>query len=168
MTRPRYPSQFQVDTRSRLDATTAAFDESLLACLRDAAFRDGDGRLFEPWPAWPANGSHDGFIALAWTGPGDRRRLVAVNFAGDPGRCFVGLPWDDLSGRSWRLSDLLGTAAYDHDGADLTARGLYLDLPTWGCHAFEVRPAAGEPSKGDRTVRSRPTSQAPMAPGGES
>jgi hypothetical protein len=51
------------------------------------------------------------------------------------------LPWDDLaSGRTWRFADRLGTAVYDRDGADLFARGLYLDMPAWGYHAFEVQP----------------------------
>jgi hypothetical protein len=31
-------------------------------------------------------------------------------------------------------------AVYDRDGTDLAARGLYLDMPPWGAHAFEVQP----------------------------
>jgi hypothetical protein len=49
------------------------------------------------------------------------------------------LPWDDLEGRTWRLQDQLGDAVYDRDGTDLSARGLYLDMPAWGYHAFHVR-----------------------------
>jgi hypothetical protein len=51
------------------------------------------------------------------------------------------LPWSDLPGRTWRLRDLLGVAVYDRDGTDLASRGLYLDMPAWGYHAFEVQPA---------------------------
>jgi hypothetical protein len=36
------------------------------------------------------------------------------------------------------LRDLLGPAQYEREGADLAERGLYLDLPEWGYHVFEV------------------------------
>ena len=55
------------------------------------------------------------------------------------GQGYVGLPWHDLAGRPWQLHDRLGPARYERDGTDLATRGLYLDLPAWGCHAFEVR-----------------------------
>ena len=43
---------------------------------------------------------------------------------------------------TWRLADRLGPARYDRSGDDLAARGLYLDLPAWGHHVFEVRASA--------------------------
>jgi hypothetical protein len=36
------------------------------------------------------------------------------------------------------LRDLLGEARYERGGDDLAGRGLYLDIPGWGCHVFEV------------------------------
>ena len=61
-----------------------------------------------------------------------------VNYADCQSQCYVALPWGDLTGHTWRLQDRLGEAIYDRDGADLSARGLYLDLSAWGYHAFEV------------------------------
>jgi hypothetical protein len=61
-----------------------------------------------------------------------------VNYAAHQSQCYVALPWNDLAGRTWRLRDRLGAALYERDGADLAARGLYLDLPAWGYHAFEL------------------------------
>jgi hypothetical protein len=69
------------------------------------------------------------------------RRLVTVNYSGHPSQCYVPLPWEDLGGRAFRLADRLGPAVFDRSGDDLSARGLYLDLPAWGYHVFEVRPA---------------------------
>jgi hypothetical protein len=37
------------------------------------------------------------------------------------------------------LADLMGPARYERDGA--AREGLYLDLPAWGFHVFEVRAA---------------------------
>jgi hypothetical protein len=121
------------------DASIADFYDRLLACLNDPAFRDGRWQLLDARPAWKGNGSNDAFIAFSWTGPGGRRRLVAVNYAGHQSQCYVTLPWGDLAGQSWRLHDQLGGAIYDRDGADLAAQGLYLDLPPWGYHAFDAQ-----------------------------
>jgi glycosidase len=122
------------------DMAIGAFYDGLLACLKDPAFRDGEWHLLDARPAWDGNGSNEGFIAFSWSGPGNRRRLVAVNYAGHQSQCYLRLPWEDLAGRTWRLADRLGEAVYDRDGADLSARGLYLDVPAWGYHAFEVTP----------------------------
>jgi hypothetical protein len=119
----------------------AAFYDGLLECLKDPAFRDGDWQLLGCRPAWDGNETWDSFVAFSWTGPGERRRLVAVNYADHQGQCYVGMPWRDLDGRTWRLQDLTGPAAYDRAGGDLTGQGLYLDMPAWGYHVFAVSPA---------------------------
>ncbi len=123
------------------EAGIAAFYERLLECLKDPAFHDGDWQLLECRPAWDGNGTWNSFVAFAWTGPNDARRLVAVNYASHPGQCYVALPWGDLFGRTFCLRDLTGPFAYDREGADLAGRGLYLDLPGWGYHAFAVETA---------------------------
>jgi hypothetical protein len=120
------------------DAAIATFYDQLLSCLRDPAYREGDWQLLEARPAWEGNLSNDACLVFAWNGPGDSRRLVAVNYSGHQAQCYVTLPWGDLDGRTWRLEDRLGEAIYDRDGNDLSARGLYLDLPAWGHHAFTV------------------------------
>jgi hypothetical protein len=124
------------------DAAIAAFYDIVLGCLKDPAFREGDWRLLECRPAWDGNPTWDDFVAFSWTGPGDRRHIVAVNYSPHASQCYVAPPWDDLSGRGWRLADRLGPHRYDRSGDDLAARGLYLDLPAWGHHVFEVRASA--------------------------
>ena len=122
------------------DASIAAFYDALLACLKDPAFRDGRWQLLDARPAWEGNGSNDAFIVFAWTGPEELRRLVAVNYGGHQSQCYVAMPWMDLDGRRWRLRDRLSEAVYERDGNQLSTRGLYLDLPAWGYHAFEANP----------------------------
>lgn len=123
------------------DPATVAFYDHLLACLRDPAFRDGAWQLLDCREAWAGNPTADDFVAFSWTGPGGSRRLVAVNYSPHQSQCYVGLPWGDLPGRTWRLKDRLGPAVYDRDGEDLARRGLYLDLTAWGYHVFEVHPS---------------------------
>ena len=122
------------------DTAIASFYDGLLECLKDPAFRDGGWQLLECRPAWDGNGTWDSFVAFSWTGPGEARRVVAVNYSPHPGQCYVAMPWADLDGRTWRLRDLMGTAAYERAGGDLARQGLYLDMPGWGYHVFAVVP----------------------------
>jgi len=120
------------------DPEVVAFYAQLLDCLRDPAFRDGSWQLLEPRPAWDGNRTWDSFVAFCWTGPGQRRRLVAVNYSDHRAQCYLALPWPDLCGGRWTLKDWLSPAVYERNGDDLAQQGLYLDLPEWGYHVFEV------------------------------
>ncbi|MDK2890731.1 MAG: hypothetical protein PWR21_1363 [Methanoculleus sp.] len=122
------------------DRAIEEFYRGLFTCLRLPAFRDGEWRLLDCNPAWEGNPSHDGYIAFAREMEG-QRCLVAVNYAPGRSQCYVPLPWADLAGKAVRLNDLMGPARYDRDGEALLSPGLYLDIPGWGCHVFEV---AGE------------------------
>ena len=126
-----------------VDEAIRSFYGRALACLKDPAFRDGIWQLLACRPAWEGNASSDDFIAFAWTGPGEGRRLVAVNYSEHASQCYVGLPWSDLPGRAWRLADRMGDAVYERPGDDLAERGLYLDIPAWAYHVFDVVPAGG-------------------------
>ena len=37
-----------------------------------------------------------------------------------------------------RFDDLTGAVCFDRDRHDLDTRGLYLDVPAWGYHVFDV------------------------------
>ena len=52
------------------------------------------------------------------------------------------LPFSDLFGRPVRLQDLMSSAVYERNGDDLLLPGLYLDMPPWGYHVFEVNGVA--------------------------
>jgi len=125
-----------------VDESIRDFYGRLLACLKDPAFREGDWRLLECRAAWDGNPTSDDFVAFSWTGPGDRRRMVTVNYAGHRSQCYVGMPWNDMRGRNWRLTDRMGSDVYDRSGDDLAAKGHYLDMTAWGFHVFEVEPLA--------------------------
>ena len=122
------------------DDTVQQFYERLLAVLRDPTVRDGAWRLLECVPAWDGNGTWDGFVAWSWQGGGGRRLLVVVNYAPDQGQCYVRLPWDDLAPITVRLNDLMREVTYDRAGGEMVSKGLYLDLPPWGYHVFEMKP----------------------------
>jgi Alpha amylase, catalytic domain len=120
------------------DKTLQQFYADLLAVIRQPPLRDGTWSLVDCVPAWDGNGTSDCFIAWCWQGADDQRRLVAVNYAPNQSQCYVRFPFPPVSGRTVRLKDLTSTAAYDRDGNELVSRGLYLDLPPWGFHVFDV------------------------------
>jgi hypothetical protein len=121
-----------------VDVPLGRFYDALRAVLRQPAVRDGEWSLLECVPAWEGNGTWDGFICSGWRGPEDRRILVTVNYAPSGGQCYVRLPFGELRGSSIRLRDRTSDAVYDRSGDDLLARGLYLDLPGFGYHVFDV------------------------------
>jgi hypothetical protein len=137
--------------RAPLEATDEAlqqFYRRLRAVLQHPAFRDGEWRLLECAAAWDANWTADCFVAWVWKGAAGDRRLVAVNYAANQSQCYVRVPPQDLGERLVRFEDLMGGGRFDRENSDLEARGLYLDVPAWGYHVFDVtaigRAAFGE------------------------
>jgi hypothetical protein len=63
-----------------------------------------------------------------------------VNYAQHQSQCYLRLLFPEWGKASLHLNDLLSPASYARDGDDLLQRGLYLDLPAWGYHVFEVIP----------------------------
>jgi hypothetical protein len=117
------------------------FYERLLDVLRRPDVRQGQWQLLECLPAWDGNRSSNAFIAYAWQDARGDRLLVAVNYAPHHSQCYVRLPLAGLGGSQWRLQDLLGDARYEREGNDLQSRGLYLDVPPWHVHVFELKVA---------------------------
>jgi hypothetical protein len=115
------------------------FYERLLGVLRKPVVRNGDWRLLECVPAWDGNWTWDGFLAFGWQ-LDTARMLVVVNYAGNQGQCYVRVPFAHLFGRVVRLNDLMSGARYERAGSELASTGLYVDLPSWGYHVFEVEP----------------------------
>jgi hypothetical protein len=120
------------------DKECGRFYHQLLAVLRQPAVRQGEWRILECVPAWEGNGTWDSVIAWSCHAPDGQRLLVVVNYGGHQSQCYVRLPFSDLAGRTARLQDLMSVAGYDRNGSDLESRGLYLDLPPWGYHVFDV------------------------------
>jgi hypothetical protein len=115
-----------------------SFYDRLLSLVRHPVLRDGAWRLLDCASAWEGNRTCDSFVAFAWEGGDGQRLLAVVNYSASRGQCFVRVPFQGLGGSTFRLQDLLEPISYDRDGTDLATRGLYLDMPAWGYHAFQV------------------------------
>lgn len=121
-----------------VDQRIEDFYRRLLGALQHPTVRNGDWQLLECLPVSNDNSSRDSFIAFAWQNSGSQRLLVAVNYSGHPGQCYVRIPFPELGERPWQLRDLLSDATYEREGSDLQTHGLYLDVAPWQAHVFAM------------------------------
>jgi glycosidase len=122
------------------DEAVKQFYERLLAVMRKTTVRDGDWRVLECGPAWDGNWTFDGFLAFGWQ-RNAARLLVVVNYADNQGQCYLRLPYADLGGGTIGFTDLMSGTRYERAGSELSSTGLYVDLPPWGYHVFEMESA---------------------------
>uniref|UniRef100_UPI003F498226 alpha-amylase family glycosyl hydrolase n=1 Tax=Cupriavidus necator TaxID=106590 RepID=UPI003F498226 len=122
-----------------VDGALAQFYARLLAVLRQPLLRDGNWSLLECVPVWSDNQTSDNFIAFRWVRAPHEWMFVAVNYSPQQSQCFMRTPFTGLEGRTVRLQDRRSPAVYDRPGDDLRARGLFLDMPPWGYHVFDVQ-----------------------------
>lgn len=111
----------------------------LLECLRRPEARDGQFTPLACRQAWDGNPTWHHFVAFSLKGQNEGRLLVAVNYGCTQAQCYVDMPFPSLHGRKVVLRDLTSETQYERDGTELAARGLYLDMPQWGYHVFEVK-----------------------------
>jgi hypothetical protein len=120
-----------------VDRELEGFYGRLFKVMQRPEAREGDWQLLEPRPAASGNASSAQFVAYAWHKDG-KRLLVAVNYGAQRAQCFLPLPYSDLTGEV-ELRDRLNPAiSYQRHGEELQRRGLFLDVPPWRPHVFEV------------------------------
>ena len=86
---------------------------------------------------WPDNQSCMNLVAWCWRKE-DERCVVVVNLSDARSQARVPVPWDDLGGRTWRLTDPLSGRVYKRSGGEMREPGLYVDLKGWGFHFLMV------------------------------
>ena len=110
------------------------FYRTLLTVIKRVAFREGEWKLCER-TGWPGNSSHQNLVAWCWR-KGEDRHLIVVNLSEFKSQGHVLVPWDDLAGRSWRLTETFTGEVYERDGNELCFSGLFVDLQPWGFHVL--------------------------------
>ena len=65
-------------------------------------------------------------------------KWIVVNYGATQGQCYVEFGDEWLRDQPLLLRDQMSRAWYQRDGNELAARGLYLDMPAWGYHIFDV------------------------------
>jgi Alpha amylase, catalytic domain len=118
-----------------VDQELLNFYTKLLHAINAPVFHAGEWTLCE-CSGWSDNQSCQNLIAWTWVKEDDRR-LVIVNLSDADVQARVPVPWVELRGGKWRLSDALSDATYDRDGDEMLAPGLYVELSPWDCNIFQ-------------------------------
>ncbi|MGP7996054.1 MAG: hypothetical protein ACLPKI_01765 [Streptosporangiaceae bacterium] len=124
------------------DADLAGWYRQLLRAVAGHHVRAGTWRLLEA-TGWPDNQSCRNLVAWSWDGDPDYDpHVVVVNLSGQPAQGRIPFDWADLTGRNWRLADLLGDAVFERAGDELAAPGLFVALGPWQFHLLALQRSA--------------------------
>ncbi len=118
-----------------IDLDLRAFYHTLLAAVKRAGLREGEWRQCER-TGWPGNSSYLNLGAWGWN-QGQERYIVVVNLSECQSQGRVRMPWNELAGRTWHLTDVLSGDMFERDGGELQSAGLYVDLPAWKVHFLQ-------------------------------
>jgi len=130
---PVFLGRYPVEPISR---DLPGFYNTLLTALKDPTFRIGTWELCE-CTGWPGNDTSADLVAWCWDG--DSRWLVVVNLSAVEASGNVRVPWSDVRGETFTLTDPTTNAVFERTG-DALADGLYVKLAPWGWHLLHVRP----------------------------
>jgi len=137
--RTKLPVQLSRRPDEPADPETEKFYRDLFRCRRHSARRNGSWQLLNCRPAWDGNPTSERFVAFAWEAEGEAWLVVTVNYGPTQGQCYVEIPHTGFPGNRFLFVDIMGGSQYEREGDPLAARGLYVDLPEWGYHVFEMR-----------------------------
>jgi hypothetical protein len=130
--RIRLPVQLARRAEEPVDESLHSFYWRLLKAARTAVPKGGQWQLCEA-AGWPDNPTHRNLAAWCWRNE-EQKSLVVVNLSESPAQGRVPVPWEDLDGRTWRLTDLLAEKVYERPGSELMHPGLFVGLDGWGGH----------------------------------
>jgi len=117
------------------DLDLQAFYGKLLKAIDSPLFRSGRWSLCSR-TGWPDNPSFENLLAWSWTKDG-QRCLVIVNLSEQTVQARVQVPWNDVHGETWQLTDALSGTTYERGGDEIQNEGLYVELGPWKCHLFQ-------------------------------
>jgi len=110
------------------DRSLREFYRRLLRGIAAAQVGCGDWSLCEC--ARCSDDSYDRLVAWC-SSTSQTRDLVVVNLSSARAEGRVWLPWGDLAGRAWRLTDRLSEASFSRSGDELAREGLCVTLDAW-------------------------------------
>jgi hypothetical protein len=119
-----------------VDQDLQTFYEKLLAAIHAPVFHDGAWTLCR-CSGWSDNQSCENLAAWSWVKDNDRR-LIVVNLADHAVQARVQVPWADVRGATWRLTDVFSAWSCDRDGDEMSTVGLYVESQAWSFYFFRA------------------------------
>lgn len=119
-------------------ASLANFYTTLLNTLKNQAIKTSSFQMLEAKQPYENDESFKQFVCALRTSKNGKTHLAVVNYGPSQAQCFLPLPLPELINKIVRLNDQLGPNSYEREGSKLTSEGLYLNMPPWGYHLFEI------------------------------
>jgi hypothetical protein len=110
------------------------FYRTLIKVASLEGLRHGDWQLCER-SGWPDNASYHNLFAWCWRSAAEYQ-LIVINLSDSRVQGRVRLPWDELMGKSWQMTDLFTGQIFERSGDEMCIPGLYVDLAPWGFHVL--------------------------------
>ncbi|MEW6077897.1 MAG: alpha-amylase family glycosyl hydrolase [Thermodesulfobacteriota bacterium] len=114
------------------DPELPTFYRKLLLAASLPELRGGDWHLCDR-SGWPDNPGYLDLVAWCWEQDGNRS-LIVVNLSDRPAQGQVRVPWDDIAGKTWRMTDFFTGEVFERGGDEMRHPGLYVDLSPRGFH----------------------------------
>lgn len=114
------------------DTGLETFYRKLLKAAASEELRSGFWQLCER-TGWPDNTSCQNLVAWCWRSA-EEHSLIVVNLSDSPSQGLVLLPWDELRGKTWHMTDIFTEEEFERNGDEMCTQGLFVDLTPWGYH----------------------------------
>jgi len=127
--------------RRPVEATTVSlvnFYSTLLNALKKPALKTSSFQILYARQAYENDVSFKQFVCELRTSKNEKANLIVVNYGPSQAQCFLPLPLPELNNIIVTLNDQLGPHNYQREGSKLISEGLYLNMPPWGYHLFEI------------------------------
>ncbi len=135
--RIRLPVQLVREPREAVDQEMVQFYERLLAITSAPAFHEGEWRLLPVSRAGEGNESYHNLLAWFWRSARNFK-VVVVNYSAHQSQCRLPLPLPpEITERIIFKDELTGTV-YVRDPAEVSNRGLYVDLKPYHAHILDT------------------------------
>ncbi|MHA1914702.1 MAG: alpha-amylase family glycosyl hydrolase [Promethearchaeota archaeon] len=121
-----------------IDKELLDFYTLLLKIISREEFENGDWMLCEVSTIDSDDNSYNNIISFLWKNE-ENYKLVVVNFSSLVSRAHVKLDQIKYESDDWVFTDLLTEKSYTYKGKDLSEFGLFVDLPSWKGHIFDIK-----------------------------
>ena len=120
------------------DRDLKEFYRKLLSAVKESGHCTGDWQLCGRY-GWPDNNTYLNLVAWCWR-QGKAGYLVVINLSDVQSQGWIKLPWSDLIGDEWQLTDVLSDKVFIRRRDEMISSGLFVDLPGWGFLFLRICP----------------------------
>ncbi len=138
----KIPVQFCKSPNQVANLKLQDFYTQLLTQLKEITWKPDSWQLCHISPAWEGNSTWQDFVVFSWMDDANECWLAVIHYASGVGQCYAQIPGSWLPQAKYLFQDRLNSKNYERSGAELRTKGVYLELPDWGCHLFHIQESA--------------------------